>query len=83
MNLLNILKFAGPLVMQAIALAEKDFSETPKSGAQKKAAVVDVAKTIITDLENFSTGGMHNTWTILSTPISNLIDAGAALLFGK
>lgn len=83
MNLSNILKFLIPLLIQGVAIAEKEYKDTPDSGSAKKQLVTDIANTAINTIQTVATGGAKDTWNILALPVSNMIDATATLLFPK
>ena len=64
-----------------VSLAENIFSGKPKSGTDKKALVMTIAKTAVDTITDLSTGGQQHTWERLSGPISNIIDNIASVLF--
>lgn len=81
MNISAILKFLLPLVINGVVIAEKEYKDDPKSGSKKKQLVTDIAQTAISTIHSTVTGGAKETWDVLDTPLSNIIDATAQLLF--
>jgi len=69
-----------PLIMQLMVLAEK-YITTPKSGAEKKALVVDAIKTTFEGVQGISTGGQAETLTAVAPLVDKTIDVAAAMLF--
>lgn len=71
-----------PFLVRLIGLAEQVFRQ-PKSGPEKKAFVVDAAKTVVDGIGAVSTGGQAETWGRISQPVDEIIDATADILFPK
>ena len=69
-----------PFIINLMRVAE-DLSEEPGSGAQKKEAVIDGTKIVISALSEVSTGGQKETWDKIKEPLGKVIDLIAGLLF--
>jgi hypothetical protein len=67
--------------MGVMSVAEKVFSDKPKSGAKKKEMVVDTARIIVNAMGAVSTGGQRDTWEKIGGSIIDLIDPLAGMLF--
>ena len=83
MNWLQLLPIIMNIVLKLIPVAEKAFSDKPKSGPEKKAMVVETARTVVGALGAHSTGGQKETWTILKDPVNIVIDETCNHLFNK
>lgn len=68
-----------PFLVSLMSGAEQAYKDKPKSGAFKKEMVVAGAK-VVTDVITDVAGGQANE---LDEPISQFIDASAAVLFNK
>jgi hypothetical protein len=51
------------------------------TGAVKKQAVTETAKTLVDSVQSISTGGQKKTWDEIATPVSEFIDTAAGFLF--
>ena len=69
-----------PLIIQLMALAEK-YITGPKSGAEKKALVIDAIKSTFDGVQGVSTGGQAETLTAVAPLVDKTIDVAAAMLF--
>lgn len=78
-NILGLVFRFLPLLMST---AEKIFSKTPKSGAEKKELVTTGAKAIVDVIEAVSTGGQKNTWDRIAPTVDRMIDDTAEVLYG-
>jgi len=79
-TLVLISKFL-PLLFVLLKVAEDEFKDKPKSGAEKKESVMTFIHEIISGMVSASTGGQGETWKFLDRVISPLIDLFAWFLF--
>ncbi len=68
------------LVMGLMPIAEEIFSDRPKSGADKKAFVIETTKAVADTIVDVSTGGQKETWGIIGRVINPFIDLAHGLL---
>lgn len=71
-----------PYIFSLVGLAER-FVSNPKSGAEKKAIVLQGVRTALDAMTDVSTGGQKETWQSIQGATSELIDAAAAIRFPK
>lgn len=81
MNWMSLFINLAPAIVKMIGIAEKAFSDKPKSGAEKKELVMQSTKAIVDGMQAVSTGGQKETWDQLEEPLSGLVDAAAAAIF--
>jgi hypothetical protein len=70
-----------PAIVTLMGVAERAFGNKPKSGADKKAMVMEATKAIVCGITAASTGGQADTWAKIEKPVSNIIDNAAAIVF--
>lgn len=83
MNWLVIIVKLLPFIFQMVTLAEKAFSDKPKSGADKKALVTTGAKAAVGAITAISTGGQADTWNRIAEPVSGIIDMAAGIMYPR
>ena len=80
----EILEFMQKLTAPILALvnvAEAAFSDTPKSGEQKKAMVMTAVKCIVEGGAIVATGGAATSWAVYAPVVGYAIDIAAGQLF--
>ncbi len=71
-----------PLILELMKMAEKIFTKE-KSGAEKKAAVIEGVNAIYDGVHGISTGGQAETLTAIKPLVAPTIDIFASQLFPK
>ena len=69
-----------PYLLKMVGLAEVIFSKE-KSGRDKKAFVVEAAKTVVDGVEAVSTGGQKETWERIGPSVDLLIEGAVGVAF--
>jgi len=70
-----------PYLFPLISNAESWFSDTPKSGADKKAMVMETAGAIVDGIMATVTGGASDTWVKIRPLIEKTVDVICGLIF--
>jgi len=68
-------------VFSLIHFAEAWYSDTPKTGEQKKQLVMSGLESIVKSAEAVTTGGAHKTWEKIEKIAPEFIDDSAQLLY--
>ena len=63
-----------PFIIQMMKLAEEIFDGVPDSGEKKKEMVIETTRAIASTVEEVSTGGQKETWTVISAIVDRVID---------
>lgn len=77
---LNIIGAILSFVTGMIPIAERVFSDEPKSGEQKKILVSETTKGVVDAMIASSTGGQKETWGIIDKVLGSFIDLVCGLL---
>ena len=70
-----------PYLFELIKQAEAFFADKPKSGPEKKAAVLEAVESIINGTMAVVTGGAADTWTKLRPLIEKTVDVICGFIF--
>lgn len=78
---MNILTLLTAILPSLISLAERIFSNKSKTGADKKALVMQGTEIALTAVGAISKGGQAKTWEKLNPLVSQMVDIGATIAF--
>lgn len=83
MNIVLILIKLIPTILSMVSLAERLYTDKPKSGAEKKSFVLSAVEALMGGASAVFTGGAADTWARIKEPVGTIIDAAATVAFPR